>query len=175
MTTPPNPWGQRIAPDGRLWISAPELERLSRRKWSPEFEELERAPILVVDDLGEELRSEESVAMISSLLTCRMGARLPTIITTNLNGQAFQGRYGERIVDRVRQSGLDENGKARWWVRCVGPSMRGAIEPYARDFTEPDPSDPGEGPKSAELAAEDLAARSRAAMLSIAGDDADER
>jgi hypothetical protein len=125
----------------------------------------------VVDDLGEELRSEESVAMISSLLTTRHGNRLPTIITTNLNGAAFKSHYGERIANRVRQSGLDENGKAKWWVRCVGPSLRGAIEPFARDFTEPDPGDPGEEPKSAELEAEDLAARSRAAMLSIAGDE----
>lgn len=134
--TPVNPWGQKVAPDGRLWIAAPHLARL--KSWSPEVAEVERAPILVLDDLGEERTSDESVELISSLLTTRMGNMLPTIVTTNLNGESFQARYGARIIDRIKQSGLDANGKAKWWVKCVGASLRGKVEPRPLERTEDD-------------------------------------
>lgn len=146
MSTPKNPWGQKIAPDVRLWIAAPHLARLTA--WSDEVAECERSPLLVLDDLGEEEASPKSIAILSSLITTRMANGLPTIITTNLDQKTFRDRYGERIIDRIRQSGLDENGKSKWWVRCTGPSLRGKVEPKPVDRSTDDVEVPEEvGPR----------------------------
>lgn len=126
-TTKPNPWGQRIAADVPLWCDAPCLTRFA--PWDERITELERAPIFVLDDLGQEEATPRGLATIDSLLTRRDAEGRPTIITTNVFGSVFREAYGDRIIDRLRQSGLDENGKARWWVRCEGDSLRGKVSP----------------------------------------------
>ena len=124
--------GYQWAHKGRCWIAAPHLARL--QKWAKEVTELETAPMLVLDDLGEEQASDTAVAILSNLITTRFAERMPTAVTTNLDGKTFRERYGERIVDRVRECGLDDNGHARWWVRCSGESLRGKQEPVQREL-----------------------------------------
>jgi hypothetical protein len=125
-----NPWGQRVPYDGRLWVAAPHLGRLA--PWADEVQALDGADapgMLVLDDLGEEEATPRSLAMLSSMLTSRFAQGCATIITTNLDGSTFRDRYGARLIDRLRECGLDERGKAKWWVTCGGESLRGRVEP----------------------------------------------
>lgn len=110
-----------------LWLPAPVINRFAH--WDEAPKEWERAGILVLDDLGEEEATAKSVVMIEALVNARWGDELRTIITTNLTGKTFVERYRSRIVDRLRSSGLDDRGKARWWVTCTGQSLRGRVKP----------------------------------------------
>ena len=129
-----NPWGRVELPAWMGWIHAPHLCRY--QPWDPIMRELDYAPMLVLDDLGEEDETPRVKASISALLTTRAAAALPTIITTNVEQSVFRKRYGERIVDRLRGAGLDGN-RARWWVSCAGASLRGRTAPRPR-HEEPD-------------------------------------
>lgn len=141
QTTPRNPWGQRIPSEVRLWIAAPHFARLA--PWGDHVVELERVGMLVVDDLGEEEASPKALGMVSALITTRQSNGLPTIITTNLDGETFQERYGQRLIDRLRQSGLREGAdgkqRAKWWIRCTGESMRGKTTPRPRPPVDVEP------------------------------------
>lgn len=118
--------------EGQCWIAAPHLARM--RKWDEAVAKLERAPMLVLDDLGHESSTDAAAELVQSVVTTRFAEERPTVITTNLDQKTFRPRYGERIVDRVRECGLDENGHARWWVRCSGESLRGKQEPKRREL-----------------------------------------
>ena len=60
---------------------------------------------LVLDDLGTERAWDGWLSRLDELIDQRYGDKLKTIITTNLNGQTFKARYGERIADRIRDDG----------------------------------------------------------------------
>lgn len=130
-TTQVNPVnGYRWAFKGRCWIAAPHLARMQR--WHKDAVALESPPMLVIDDLGEEASTDGSIDILQNLVTTRFAEQRKTVITTNLDRKTFKARYGERIVDRVRQCGLDDNGNAKWWVTCTGDSLRGVTEPHPR-------------------------------------------
>jgi DNA replication protein DnaC len=52
-----------------------------------------------VDDKGWFVRA------LASIVDARYAACLKTIMTTNLNAERFKATYGERIADRIRESG----------------------------------------------------------------------
>lgn len=135
-SAPRNPWGNRVLADGRHWVAAQHLARMAA--WSQELSELEQRGMLVVDDIGEEDATPKALAIVSGLLTARISEGLRTIITTNLDGATFRARYGERLIDRLRECGLDDNGKARWWIKCTGESLRGRVTPTPVDREEID-------------------------------------
>jgi hypothetical protein len=110
-----------------LWLPAPLVNRHAH--WDEAPGQWEAAGLLVLDDLGEEEATPKAVAMIGALLNARWGGGRRTIITTNLDGKTFVGRYNTRITDRLRDSGVDERGKPRWWITCRGASMRGRVKP----------------------------------------------
>ncbi len=92
-------------------------------RW-PRFDEdrmrdLERARALVLDDLGVEYDDTKGAirSLLDDLIDARYAACLPTLITTNLKGDAFKARYHERIADRIREAG--------GFVPLRGESMRG--------------------------------------------------
>lgn len=76
------------------------------------------AGLLVLDDLGAEFLSEGSIwrSILDEVIDTRYGERVPTIITTNLDGAGFKKRYGERIADRIRHAGAP--------VACGAESLR---------------------------------------------------
>jgi DNA replication protein DnaC len=78
------------------------------------------APLLVLDDLGGEYLSDRGwfERVLTSLCDERYGSMLKTVITTNLDGEAFKKAYGERVADRIRES----NG----WYEVPGGSRRAA-------------------------------------------------
>lgn len=68
------------------------------------LENMQRIECLVLDDLGTEFLSENSVwrGLVDGLLDARYAAMKRTIITTNLDLPAFGARYGKRVADRLR-------------------------------------------------------------------------
>jgi DNA replication protein DnaC len=74
---------------------------------------------LVLDDLGAEYLDAKGSFLVDldELVDTFYADRRPLIITTNCDQKTFRTRYGERVVDRLRES-------ARW-LMVAGPSMRG--------------------------------------------------
>lgn len=63
-------------------------------------------PLLALDDLGHDVSNARAMDTLKALLEARTRCRLPTIITTNLNGVELKARYGEMaepIVGRIRE------------------------------------------------------------------------
>lgn len=81
------------------------------------FESLCRARLLVLDDVGTETLAGVATALLDELVDTRYGHRRRMVITSNLSPAAIRARYGERIADRLRESGLV--------VALAGASMRG--------------------------------------------------
>lgn len=89
----------------RRWYPATLLARLSG--YGDELEELNGLATLVIDDLGVEYtdRNGNFRSRMDYLLDARYGEELPTVITTNLDAKGFERRYGDRVLDRVRDGG----------------------------------------------------------------------
>jgi hypothetical protein len=103
---------------GPRFVGVHRLGRLSRYAVAA-WEAIERCPLLVLDDLGMEYldRGGYSVSVVDCVFSARYAAELPLIVTTNLDLFDFTARYGERVADRLRESGR--------YVGCTGPSLRG--------------------------------------------------
>lgn len=99
------------------FITAAQLARTSRYD-DKAMGSLERIELLVIDDLGVEYADEKGsfLSLFDGLFNVRYSNRLCTVITTNLTASEFKGRYGERIVDRIRESGK--------FIGLDGKSMR---------------------------------------------------
>lgn len=71
------------------------------------YRQLKKAALLVIDDLGGEYVDDKGwfVRALASIVDARYAACLKTIMTTNLNAERFKATYGERIADRIRESG----------------------------------------------------------------------
>lgn len=60
------------------------------------------ADLLILDDLGTEFNSQFLISTLYSLLNNRLGAKLPTIITTNItDGSLLEKLYTEKIASRL--------------------------------------------------------------------------
>lgn len=73
-----------------------------------ELEHLKRVALLVLDDAGTEQVTSHVAARLHQLLDARHEAYGRTIISSNLRwggGDGLEVRLGERIVDRIAQSG----------------------------------------------------------------------
>lgn len=90
-----------------LFVKSFELSRLSM--FAPEdkarMASLSRTRFLILDDLGAEMLHDGMRPMLDELIDARYQNGSRTILTTNLDPQAFKARYGERIADRIREVG----------------------------------------------------------------------
>ena len=60
------------------------------------------ADLLILDDLGSEFNSNFLISTLYSLLNNRLGAKLPTIVTTNItDGALLEKLYTEKISSRL--------------------------------------------------------------------------
>jgi DNA replication protein DnaC len=92
-----------------LFVRAAELSSTSpyadegRGKWN----RVRRVAWLVVDDLGMERMDNAGIwsEQFDLLMDCRYSQRLKTILSTNLDKDAFDQRYGGRVMDRVQHDG----------------------------------------------------------------------
>jgi DNA replication protein DnaC len=62
--------------------------------------------LLVVDDIGTEMMTPTWQQCLDDVFDHRYQHSLRTIITSNLGGEEFKKRYGERIADRIREDGM---------------------------------------------------------------------
>lgn len=78
------------------------------------------APALVLDDLGAEFLDAKGSFLVDldELIDTYYGDARPLVITTNSDAPTFKARYGERIVDRLRECGA--------WLSIADASMRRA-------------------------------------------------
>lgn len=102
---------------GGLFVKASRLSRWDRYD-DAEMNKLLKASALVIDDLGTEFQDAKGnfMAILDEVVDVRYDHSRATVITTNLDGDAFKARYGERIVDRIREAGE--------FVSLDGASMR---------------------------------------------------
>jgi DNA replication protein DnaC len=115
-----------------IWLTASQLARTDHYEQSG-VDAIAKAPRLVVDDLGAEYNDQKGffISLLDELIDLRYSGKRPTIITTNLDAEGFKGRYGVRIVDRIREAGR--------FVACGSESLR------KRTTTTAKPRDPSVG------------------------------
>lgn len=102
---------------GGLFVKSARLSRWDRYD-NTEMNRLLRTSQLVIDDLGTEFQDAKGnfMAILDEVIDVRYDHSRPTVITTNLDADAFKLRYGERIIDRIREAGK--------FVSLDGASMR---------------------------------------------------
>jgi DNA replication protein DnaC len=98
------PSGAQVADIG-LFANAGEFSGMADfnandRAW---FERLAKCGLLVLDDLGAERLGEMELGMVQRLLMSRHAKGLRTVITSNLDAAKLAERYGDRVVDRMRE------------------------------------------------------------------------
>ncbi len=99
-----------------IFVRASELAVASR--YGGERNEWFDAMSLIVDDLGAEHVTEKGafIADIDQLADTFYADRRHLVITTNATAKIFAERYGQRVADRLRESGT--------WIPVVGDSRR---------------------------------------------------
>jgi DNA replication protein DnaC len=112
-----------------LFINTPDLLDHLRAAYSPasgtsfdqRFDQVRNAPLLILDDLGSQSNTPWAQEKLYQIFNHRYNARLPTIITTNQELEAIEGRIRSRLVDHrlvqiltiaapdFRRAGFDES------------------------------------------------------------------
>ena len=90
-----------------LFVVVPELLDHLRSTFSPDsrisydefFEKLREAPLLILDDFGEQSATPWAQEKLYQLINYRYNARLPTVITTCLSLEEIEPRISSRMVD----------------------------------------------------------------------------
>lgn len=82
------------------FAASSRYDRDAREKWL-------KASALVLDDLGTEFADTKGSFLVDldELIDVFYGDRRPLIITTNCTPTKFRERYGERVIDRIRECG----------------------------------------------------------------------
>lgn len=90
-----------------IFIAVPDLLDYLRSTFSPgslvdydeRFDEIRNAPLLILDDLGTQSTTSWAREKLFQLLNHRYLARLPTVITTNLELEEIDPRLRSRLAD----------------------------------------------------------------------------
>jgi len=90
-----------------LFVTVPDLLDHLRATFSPasatgydaRFEQVRKAPLLILDDLGTESRTPWAQEKLFQIFNYRYNARLPTVITTNHELEDIPLRLRSRLVD----------------------------------------------------------------------------
>lgn len=106
---------------GGLFVSAAGVSELPL-SGSAELTRLERADLLVLDELGRESAVGKTRERLIALLQQRHDARRCTIVATNIASKREFGRtYGDHLLDRVDKSG--------GYHELTGSSRRCTVDP----------------------------------------------
>lgn len=112
-----------------LFVNTPDLLDHLRATFSPDstvsyderFEQVRNTPLLVLDDLGSQSNSEWAQEKLYQIINFRYNAKLPTVITTNLELEDIEARIQSRMADfslsqiihisapDFRRAGVDDN------------------------------------------------------------------
>ena len=125
-----------------LFINTPDLLDHLRATFNPEsavsyderFDQVRNSTLLILDDLGTQSNSEWAQEKLYQILNYRYNAKLPTVITTNLELEAIEIRVRSRMVDpglsQIIHSAAPDSRNSRDWpsscVRAAGPSTSAA-------------------------------------------------
>ncbi len=90
-----------------LFIVVPEFLDHLRSTFSPEskvsydqlFERVETAPLLIMDDFGEQSTTPWAQEKLYQMINHRYNAKLPTVITTRLSLDEIDNPIGSRFID----------------------------------------------------------------------------
>ncbi len=90
-----------------LFVNTPDLLDHLRAAFSPaspvsfdeRFNQVRNAPLLILDDLGSQSNSEWAQEKLYQIFNHRYNLKLPTVITTNQELEAIEGRIRSRLVD----------------------------------------------------------------------------
>ncbi len=90
-----------------LFVNTPDLLDHLRATFNPEstvsyderFDQVRNSPLLILDDLGTQSNSEWAQEKLYQILNYRYNAKLPTVITTNLDLESIEIRMRSRMVD----------------------------------------------------------------------------
>ncbi len=90
-----------------LFVTVPDLLDHLRAAFAPgaaerydeRFEQVKKAPLLVLDDLGTEHVTQWALEKLFQLLNYRYLAQLPTVITTNYDLEDMEARLRSRLAD----------------------------------------------------------------------------
>jgi len=90
-----------------LFIVVPEFLDHLRSTFSPEskvsydqlFERVEKAPLLIMDDFGEQSTTPWAQEKLYQMINHRYNAKLPTVITTRLSLDEIDNPIGSRFID----------------------------------------------------------------------------
>jgi hypothetical protein len=121
-----------------VFVTEDEVLRLYASRAPEDIESWRRirqAQVLVVDDIGEYSDDKGwGVKVITGLWNHRYSSELKLIVTVNKTPAEFKAEFGERIVDRVRESGR--------FVELGGQSVRGGNRdtPRAHESASSTPS-----------------------------------
>ena len=98
---------QLAAGRAALFINTPDLLDHLRATFSPQstvsyderFDQVRNSSLLLLDDLGTQSNSEWAQEKLYQILNYRYNAKLPTVITTNLDLESIEIRIRSRMVD----------------------------------------------------------------------------
>jgi DNA replication protein DnaC len=89
------------------------------------LDDLNEAPLLVLDDLGAERATDWAVERLFGVLNRRHDWRRPTVLTSNLSPKQLAQHVGERIAWRIVEMCRREGeAGARFIVEVSGPNLR---------------------------------------------------
>jgi DNA replication protein DnaC len=91
-----------------IFRRAVEMARMSvfDRADRDKLEQIRRCDLLVIDDLGTEMAHDGWRPVLDEVIDVRYGGRRQTIITSNLDAKMLRARYGDRVMDRIRDDGM---------------------------------------------------------------------
>lgn len=100
-----------------LWSSSSKISRIDHYSES-EISDYKRCDRLVIDDLSAEYMDVKGfyLALLDEIINERYANKKGTVLTTNCDVVGFKEKYGERIVDRIREAGR--------FFGCGNESMR---------------------------------------------------
>ncbi len=92
-----------------LFIVVPDLLDHLRATFHPQsdttyderFEEIRKAPLLILDDLGAESATSWAQEKLYQLINYRYNAKLPTVFTTNARLDQLESRIRSRLLDHT--------------------------------------------------------------------------
>lgn len=89
-----------------VFITAQDLADMATNQ-PTKYGDIKHTRCLIIDEMGMEPTTTKiygtDITPIADVLVHRYDKMLPTIITTNLNNDAIQIKYGDRIADRLRE------------------------------------------------------------------------
>ena len=103
------------------------MDRLSaqynrlHRPGSDVVTECKAAKVLVLDELGISRGGRDELPTLHGILEHRHSAKLPTVVTANMEADALKAHIGHRMTDRLREATFRV-------VQFVGPSKRSEMQ-----------------------------------------------